>query len=78
MSKAASQNASINSVGVIFLVNISVVGRIEVKRACSSVWAQNTVGLQSSRGVQEPHVTMPTLRTTQLFSSSAWEEIILN
>lgn len=48
------------------------------ERACSSVWAQNTVGLQSSHWVQEPHVTMPTLRTTQLFSSSACEEIILN
>ncbi len=48
------------------------------ERACSSFWALNTVGLQSSHWVQEPHVTMPTLRTTQLFSSSACEEIILN
>ncbi len=30
------------------------------ERACSSVCAQNTVGLQSSHWVQEPHVTMPT------------------
>lgn len=42
----------------------------------SSLWTQNTVRIQSSHGVQEPHAMMPTLRTTLMSISSAREEIV--
>lgn len=73
MSKGASQKASIDSVGVIFLLNVSVVGRTDVKRARSRVWAQNRFHTEYKNCMRRCQLSeQPSCLVVQHVRKSSW------